>query len=277
MSAVTQGTAGLIVRRPVAGAGRFRWVLFDFDGTLSLIREGWPRVMLPMMVEILKGLNTGESEAELFRLVEEDVMRLNGKQTIFQMIQFAERVRQRGGAPRDPLEYKHEYHRRLMERVGRRRDGLRSGAIPRDSMLLAGSRALLEDLRRRGLSLCLASGTDEVFVKEEAALLDVARYFEGRIYGAQDDYKAFSKKMVIDRIVAENRIPGQALLAFGDGYVEIENTREVGGYAVGVCSNEKDGRGWDEWKKQRLTRAGADLLIPDYTDLPAITGHLFAS
>ena len=29
-------------------------VLFDFDGTLSLIREGWPEVMIPMMVEVLQ-------------------------------------------------------------------------------------------------------------------------------------------------------------------------------------------------------------------------------
>ena len=28
-------------------------VLFDFDGTLSLIREGWPEVMLPMFEEML--------------------------------------------------------------------------------------------------------------------------------------------------------------------------------------------------------------------------------
>ena len=32
--------------------GRFRSALFDFDGTLSLIREGWPQVMIPMMTEM---------------------------------------------------------------------------------------------------------------------------------------------------------------------------------------------------------------------------------
>ena len=29
------------------------YVLFDFDGTLSLIRQGWPEVMVPMFVEML--------------------------------------------------------------------------------------------------------------------------------------------------------------------------------------------------------------------------------
>ena len=74
-----------------------RYVLFDFDGTLSLIRQGWPEVMVPMFVEMLprKG---GETDADLRRLAYDDIMRLNGKQTIFQMIQLAERIAQRGGA-----------------------------------------------------------------------------------------------------------------------------------------------------------------------------------
>ena len=31
--------------------GRIRHALFDFDGTLSLIREGWQDVMIPQMVD----------------------------------------------------------------------------------------------------------------------------------------------------------------------------------------------------------------------------------
>jgi hypothetical protein len=36
-------------------------VLFAFDGTLSLIREGGPEVMVPMMVEVLQATGTAES------------------------------------------------------------------------------------------------------------------------------------------------------------------------------------------------------------------------
>src|SRR6516162_9640162 len=97
--------------------GRFRSVLFDFDGTLSLIREGWPQVMIPMMVEVLRASGTRESNAELAAVVEEFVMRLNGRQTIYQMIQLADEVRRRGGQPLDPLAYKHRYHDLLMERI----------------------------------------------------------------------------------------------------------------------------------------------------------------
>src|SRR5437899_7084071 len=98
------------VVRPNLPRGRFRSVLFDFDGTLSLIREGWPQVMIPMMVEELRATGTAETEAALAAAVEDFVMRLNGRQTIYQMMQLAEEVRRRGGQPREPLEYKHRYH-----------------------------------------------------------------------------------------------------------------------------------------------------------------------
>ena len=246
-------------------------VLFDFDGTISLIRQGWPEVMVPMFTEAIPAL-PGETLEQRRAVAFDDIMRLNGKQTIYQMIQLAERVKERGGTPRDPLDYKHEYLRRLDERIHHRHAGLRSGSIRPDDLLVFGTRALLERLSRLGLPLYLASGTDEQFVRMEADLLDVSRYFQGRIYGAQDDYKQFSKKMIIERILRENQIPGQKLLAFGDGYVEIQNTKEVGGVAVAVASDEaNNGSGnFDEWKRQRLLGVGADVCIPDYRDLDAL-------
>jgi len=250
-------------------------VLFDFDGTLSLIRQGWPEVMVPMFAEMLPPL-AGESEEARCRLCFEDIMRLNGKQTIYQMIQLADRIKERGGAPREPLWYKHEYLRRLDERIRERVDGLRHGTLKTDDLLVHGARPLLEALRQRGLPLYLASGTDEQFVKQEAALLDVARYFGPHIYGALDDYKQFSKKMVIERILRENRIEGAQLLSFGDGYVEIQNTKEVGGLAVAVASDEaNNGSGrFDEWKHQRLRGVGADVVIPDFRDAEALLERL---
>src|SRR5687768_18136623 len=90
--------------------GPFRAAIFDFDGTLSLLRRNWQDVMIPMMADVLAATGTSESRDELFAHVEDFVMRLNGKQTIYQMIQLAEEVAQRGGTPRQPLEYKHQYH-----------------------------------------------------------------------------------------------------------------------------------------------------------------------
>lgn len=246
-------------------------VLFDFDGTLSLIRQGWPEVMVPMFVEMLPPL-PGEDEEQRRRLAYDDIMRLNGKQTIYQMIQLADRIRERGGSPREPLWYKHEYLRRLDVQISHRANGLRAGKLRPDDLLVFGARQMLEALRSLGLPMYLASGTDEQFVKEEAELLDLTRYFGLHIYGALDDYRQFSKKMVIDRILRENSIPGERLLSFGDGYVEIQNTKEVGGLAVAVASDEaNNGSGrFDPWKLERLKGVGADLVVPDFRDTTAL-------
>jgi|SRR5581483_1559830 phosphoglycolate phosphatase-like HAD superfamily hydrolase len=255
---------------------RLSHVLFDFDGTLSLIREGWPGVMTPMFVEMLPVL-PGESTEARRQLCHDDIMRLNGKQTIYQMIQLVERIRERGGAPCEPLWYKQEYLRRLDERIHTRLESIRRKQRPADDFLVYNARELLEGLRQRGLPLYLASGTDENFVKAEAELLDLTRYFGRHIYGAQEDYEKFSKKAVIERILRENRIPGEQLLSFGDGYVEIQDTKAVGGLAVAVASDEaRNGSGhFDEWKRQRLLGVGADIVIPDYRDAPALLECLF--
>src|SRR5262249_14930709 len=157
--------------------GRFRSVLFDFDGTLSLIREGWPQVMIPMMVEILRQTGTEESEVELTAAVEEFVMRLNGRQTIYQMIHLADEVRRRGGVPRDALDYKHEYHDRLMMRIQGRLQSLETGSSKPHDWTVHGSHDFLDGLRRRGLTLYLASGTDLKYVRREVDLLKLAPYF----------------------------------------------------------------------------------------------------
>ncbi len=246
-------------------------VLFDFDGTLSIIREGWPVVMLSMFTEMLPPTSSDQPQL-VKQMLFDDMMKLNGKQTIYQMMQFAERVKERGGTPQEPLWYKHEYLRRLEQKIQDRIDGLRSTRIHPDNSLVFGSRPLLETLRRRGMRLYLASGTDEPFVKRESELLGLTEFFGPHIYGAQDDYKTFSKKMVIDRILRENQIPGDKLLAFGDGYVEIQNTKEVGGLAVAVASDEaNNGSGKiDQWKRNRLLAVGADIVIPDFRDADAL-------
>src|SRR5271170_316013 len=133
--------------RPGVSARNARVVLFDFDGTLSLIRSGWLKVMIPMMVEILADLKTGESESQLTALVEELVWRLTGKETIYQMIAFADAVKARGGTPLPPLAYKKMYLDLLWQKIEKRVEGLRKGQADPEQFLVPGSRALLERLR----------------------------------------------------------------------------------------------------------------------------------
>lgn len=252
------------------------YALFDFDGTLSLVREGWVDVMVPMMVEILQQAPTVESADELAAVCREFVDELTGKQTIYQMMRLAEEVRQRGGRAAEPLEYKRLYHERLMERIEGRRDRLRSGEVEPESMLVPGSLEMLQGLADRGVSLYLASGTDEAYVREEAELLKIDRFFGPHIYGAVDDFRSFSKQMVIERLLDHNEVDASRLVGFGDGYVEIDNVKTSGGLAVGVATDEsaRNGR-TDAWKRDRLVGVGADVIVPDFGETAALLNWMW--
>ncbi len=261
--------------RPGVSAARARVVLFDFDGTISLIRSGWVNVMVPMMVEILMDLKTGETEEELTAVVREFVDRLTGKQTIYQMIALADEVKKRGGTPKDPLEYKKQYLELLWAKIKGRVEELEKGDAPPEKYLVPGAIELLETFRNRGLKMYLASGTDQVYMRREADLLGVSKYFDGRVYGALDDYKKFSKAILIQRIIASAECRGDEFLGFGDGYVEIQNIKQVGGVAVGVATQEPECRRVDEWKRQRLAGVGADFIIPNYLEKSELLAELF--
>jgi len=252
---------------------KIRFAIFDFDGTISLIREGWQQVMIPMMVDILMETPEHESIERLQKVVRTYVANTTGKQTIYQMIRLVEEIKQRRGQPAPPLAYKEEYHQRLMSRIIKRLEGLRSGSIQPEDMVVPGALEALAEITEAGVKCFLASGTDEKFVFDEANLLGIMSYFEG-VYGALDDYKTYSKKMVIKRILQDNNLSGPELIAFGDGYVEIENTKEVGGIAIGLATNESERSGIDQWKRDRLIASGADVIMADFLPFSDLWHHL---
>jgi phosphoglycolate phosphatase-like HAD superfamily hydrolase len=261
---------------PQASARRARVALFDFDGTISLVRTGWVDVMVPMMVDVLAALKTGESEEELRSTVVEFVARLTGEQTIYQMIELARQVELRGGKPLEPQAYKKIYQDRLMERIEYRREELRGGKVPPEKYLVPGARGLLDSLKVRGLKMYCASGTDHAYTEEETEMLGIRHYFDGGVYGAQEDYKSFSKEILIRKMVASMECRGDELLGFGDGYVEIKNVKDAGGVAVGVATAEPQCRVVDEWKRQRLVNVGADFIVPNFLGLEQLLNALFS-
>jgi phosphoglycolate phosphatase len=249
--------------RPDLPRGGYKAVLFDFDGTLSLIREGWDRIMVPMMVEYLLRTGTTDAETELSVLVEEFVMSLNGRPAIFQMARLAEEIRARGGIPDEPTTYLGEYDDRLLRVVNERIREIRGGRVPPGRWAVPGSHAFLENLRRRGLPLYLASGTQLRFVRPEADVLELTPFFGSEIHAPDGNDATFSKRSVIERILIENNIRGEELLSFGDGVVETQEVRRVGGTAVAVASDLEPG-GINVSKRNRLVPVGADVVIPDY-------------
>jgi phosphoglycolate phosphatase len=257
-----------------AHAGAARVVLFDFDGTLSLIRAGWMDVMVPMMVDLLQQTGSGETPGELREIVLDYVGRTTGKETIYQMMELAGHIQRRGGTPEEPIVYKRMYLDRLWDHIENRVKELKSGDASPEKYLVPGSKALLDELKGRGFTMYLASGTDHEDVVAEAKLLGIHDYFGG-VYGAQDDLKSFSKGLLIKRIIDSAEFRGHEFLGFGDGYVEIEEIKKVGGTAVGVATREPECLEIDDWKRGRLVGVGADFIIPNYLALQPLMDTLF--
>jgi phosphoglycolate phosphatase-like HAD superfamily hydrolase len=254
--------------------GKIKFAIFDFDGTISLIRSGWQQIMIPMMVDILMQTPGHESRTKIENIVLNYVTMTTGKQTIYQMIRLAEEVEKRGGVPKDPLVYKNQYHDLLMSHINDRLEGLRCSKYPSKDWAVPGALGMLEAIKQLNITCFLASGTDEKYVVDEADLLGVSNFFNS-IYGAVDDYENFSKKLVIQKIIKDNKLTGPELIAFGDGYVEIEDTKSAGGIAVGVATNEAERQGIDEWKRERLISSGADIIMPDFRQTQTLLEYLW--
>jgi len=252
----------------------FSFAIFDFDGTVSLLREGWQAIMYGYFTEELAACPDAQGEDACRADVMDFVDRLTGKQTVFQCIELAEQVAQFGGVPKDPLAYKAEYLRRLMNAIHERHEILLAGGDP-EPYLVPGVRDMLRELSVRNIACYLTSGTDEVDVIREAQLLGVAGLFRS-IHGATDKNSTVcSKEQVLRALIEQKGLSGSGLLAFGDGYVEIELAKQVGGYAVAVATNEaKRDATVDEWKRSRLIGAGADCVIPDFSQADRVAEYL---
>lgn len=256
----------LEIANPHTQLGRVRHALFDFDGTISVIRRGWETIMIAMMVEMIcddqpvpDGL---EDEVAAF------VDRSTGVLTIEQMRWLEDAVRRYGLAqhPLSAYDYKRIYNERLLGPVRARlaqmdRDG---GQVAADTLMIAGVQTFLQGLHERGVTLYLASGTDHTYVQEEAQTLGVAAFFGPHIYGAQDHTDAFSKERIMQQIIADHDLHGAQLLVVGDGPVEIRHAKAHDAVALGIAANEEQRQGLDPRKRQRLLAAGADFIVTDF-------------
>lgn len=263
-------------RQPVAHA------VFDHDGTLSILREGWEAVMEPVMMEAILGGRVDDFPRETVEATRGKVLDYidcsTGIQTILQMEALVEMVREAGNTPEDKIltaqGYKDIYNTALLKHIADRLAALEKGEKKPEDFAIRGAIPFLQGLHQRGITLYLASGTDEADVRKEAELMGYANLFTGGIFGAVGDVSKYSKKMVLQRIVRENNLGGTELLCFGDGPVEIRETRAAGGIAIGVASDEKKGFGLNPRKRQRLLDAGADLIIPDFSEWEDLLGKV---
>lgn len=263
------------VVNPHVRRGRFRAAVFDFDGTLSLVREGWAAVMANLGLDLFRERQLA-IEPSTLELLEEEMLRLSGKPSIFQMRRLAEIVGERGGEAPDPDSLLAEFLRRLFATVGHRKDRLTARLDPPAAWAVTGAHAVLDNLQRRGVALYLASGTDHDYVLQEAELLDLTRYFGKHIYAPADNTPNFAKRDVMAMILRDHGVAGEELLGFGDGYSETVEVKRVGGVAVGLATVEAGVPGLNRMKRDILIELGADVVIADYAEQEQLVAWLFA-
>jgi rfaE bifunctional protein kinase chain/domain len=263
--------------------GHIRYAVFDHDGTISSLRQGWEEIMEPVMMKSILGDQYETIDSATFHKVlahcKEFIQKTTGIQTIYQMEGLVNLVREFGYVPEDKIldkfQYKELYNDGLMEMVNVRMAKLAAGELGQEDYTLKGAVAFLHELKERGVTMYLASGTDVDDVRNEAEMLGYADLFDGGIYGALKDYTKFSKKMIIEKIIRDNNLRGNELAVFGDGPDEIREGRRAGGISVGITSNEVQRFGHNPAKRPRLVKAGAQLLIPDFSQYKKLVSLLF--
>lgn len=263
--------------------GNIKHVVFDHDGTISTQREGWEKIMEPVMIKAILGDHYETADKNLYDTVRNRVLdfidKSTGIQTIVQMEGLVKMVDEFNLVPKgailDKFGYKEIYNDGLMEMVNKRMKKLGNGQLSVQDFTMKGAVDFLYALKEKGMRIYLASGTDKADVINEAKSLGYDDIFEGGIYGSVGDISKYSKKMVIDDIIKNNNLKGNELLVIGDGPVEIKECRKADGIAIGIASDEVRRYGLNQEKRTRLIKSGAQIIIPDFSQTDKLMDLLF--
>lgn len=260
----------------------FAAAVFDHDGTISTLREGWEAVMKRHMASAIMGdppRCPPEEQARVIGEIERYIRESTGVQTIVQMTDLVGMVERHGLVETEDIQaadaYKAAYTSELRQGVATRLQMLSRGLRTVDDFTIRGAVDFLRILRERGIKLYLASGTDEEDVVAEAHALGYGEVFE-RIRGSVGNAQRDPKRIVLEELVTDLGKNGRVLVV-GDGPVEMRVGRRYGATTVGVLSDEVRRYGWNTAKRARQISAGAHVLVPDFTDADRLLAILCAS
>jgi phosphoglycolate phosphatase len=210
-----------------------RSVLLDLDGTLIDSQPG----IFASCVAALRALGHDPGEAL-------DIRRAIGP-PLEDMLQVLLQARGDDRVDEAVAAYRHHYGE----------SGLR-GSEP-----YPGISGALQDMRRAGLRLYLATSKREVFARRILENLEFATYFDG-IYGSVPGGERDHKPELLAHILSEQDINASHSLMVGDRRHDIIGAHAVNMRGLGVL--------WGYGSRDELETAGADQLVEETADLARV-------
>ena len=254
------------------------YILFDFDGTISLFRTGWQEVMEKVMWhfirEVLPQDDNQSLSSQWLKQINDYIQQSTGIQTIYQM-QWLQReiMSLNAQKARSIWEYKEAYRAALKTLIQGRLDDVATRKADPTQYLVTGAKDLLMRLRDLGFMLFLASGTDDADVVKEAQLLGISTFFTS-ICGTPDRSMENPKLEMMKKILAMFSDHETIGAVIGDGPVEMQLGREYRLITIGVASDDGEGNYNNSKKRERLRSCGAQLVVDDLSDIESITAVL---
>jgi phosphoglycolate phosphatase-like HAD superfamily hydrolase len=263
--------------------GKIKYAFFDYDGTISTVRQGWDIIMKNIMVKAIMGDQAAsipdDKKNEIESSVADYIDRTAGVQMILQMKELRQMIVDYNFVSEEKIfsakEYKNLAYSELGEIVRERLSNFRRGNLNSEDLTIKGAVTFLKDLREKGVSLHLVSGGDQNAIRHNSKILGYADLFEGRINGSIESSNENSKENIMKRVIMENNLEGAEIVCFGDGPEEIRVAVKYGAIAIGVASDEITRSGLNPEKRKRLIESGANIIIPDFSDSDKILDYLF--
>jgi len=131
-----------------------KYAIFDHDGTISTLREGWELIMAPVMIKAILGDMYKDAPMDVYAKVEERVKeyidKTTGIQTLVQMVGLVDIVREFGYVPQEKIldghGYKKIYNDDLLQMVKVREQKFAAGELSIEDLTIKGAVPFLQKL-----------------------------------------------------------------------------------------------------------------------------------
>jgi phosphoglycolate phosphatase len=130
-----------------------------------------------------------------------------------------------------------------------------------ESELYPGIKTALEDMRRAGLLICVATSKREVFARRILENLKLTRYFTG-IYGSVPGGGLDHKPELLAHVLSDQDISASHSLMVGDRRHDIFGAHAVNMRGLGVL--------WGYGSRDELEAAGADQIVEQPANLAPV-------